>query len=61
MKLYPERDESIEIEDGATFSPELCCEPKPPTPSKSKIKDAILAGEPVNGARIVRKDRLVIK
>lgn len=61
VKLYPERDESVEIEDGATFPPELCNDPKPPAPSKSKIKDAILAGEPVNGARIVRKDRLVIK
>ena len=61
VKLYPERDESVEIEDGATFPPELCCDPKPPAPSKSKIKDAILAGEPVSGASIVRKDRLVIK
>lgn len=61
VRLYPERDESVEIEDGATFPPELCCEPKPPAPSKSKIKDAIIAGEPVNGARIVRKDRLVIR
>ena len=26
-----------------------------------KIKEAILAGEPVSGASIVRKDRLVIK
>lgn len=60
-KLYPDRDESVEIEDGATFPPELCNEPKPPTPSRSRIKDAILSGEPVNGARIVRKDRLVIR
>lgn len=60
-KLYLDRDESVEIEDGATFPPELCNDPKPPTPSKSKIKDAILAGEPVSGARIVRKPRLVIK
>lgn len=61
VKYYPERDESVEIEDGATFPPELCNEPKPPTPSKAKIKEAILAGEPVSGAQIVRKDRLVIK
>lgn len=61
VKLYPERDESVEIEEGAIFSPELCNDPKPPTPSKSKIKEAILAGEPVSGASIVRKDRLVIK
>jgi hypothetical protein len=49
------------LEDGAVFPPELCNEPKPPTPSKTKIKVAILAGEPVAGASIVRKDRLVIK
>ena len=59
--LYPERDESVEIDDGATFPPELCADPKPPEPSKTKIKNAILAGEPVAGARIVRKDRLTIK
>lgn len=61
VKLYPDRDESVEIEEGATFPPELCAEPKPPAPSKTKIRAAILAGEPVSGARIVRKDRLSIK
>lgn len=60
-KLYRERDESVEIDDGAAFPAELCNEPKPPTPSKSKIKEAILSGEPISGARIVRKDRLEIK
>lgn len=55
------RDESVELEDGATFPPDLCCDPKPPAPSKTKIKAAILAGQPVAGARIVRKDRLTIK
>lgn len=60
-KLYADRDESVEIEDGATFPPELCNEPKPPAPSKTKIKEAILAGKPVNGARLVRKDRFVLK
>jgi alkylhydroperoxidase/carboxymuconolactone decarboxylase family protein YurZ len=59
--LYPERDESVEIDDGTDFPPELCNDPKPPAPSKAKIKAAILAGEPVAGARIVRKDRLTIK
>jgi len=39
----------------------LCNDPKPPEPSKTKIKNAILAGEPVAGAYIVRKDRLTIK
>lgn len=61
VKLYPERDESVEIDEGVVFPPELCSDPKPPAPSKTKIKVAILAGEPIAGARIVRKDRLVIK
>lgn len=59
--LYPERDELVEIEDGAIFPASLCNEPKPPAPSKSKIKAAILAGEAVAGARIVRCDRITIK
>lgn len=59
-KLYPERDESVEIDADAEFPPELCTDPKPPTPSKRLIKEEILAGRPVIGARLVRKDRLVI-
>ena len=59
-KLYPERDESVEIDADAEFPPELCNDPKPPTPSKRLIKAEIVAGRPVIGARIVRKDRLVI-
>ena len=59
-KLLLDRDESVEIDEGATFPPDLCNEPKPPTPSKTKIRAAIKAGEAVAGARIVRKDRLTI-
>ena len=59
-KLYPERDESVEIDADAEFPPELCNDPKPPTPSKTKIKAAIKRGEAIAGARIVRKDRLSI-
>lgn len=59
-KLYLDRDESVELEEGATFPPELCNDPKPPAPSRTKIKAAIKAGQPVAGARIVRKDRLTI-
>lgn len=62
--LYLDRDESIEIEEGAVFAESLLNPQKPAparTPSKALIKKAILAGEPVNGARIVRKDRLEIK
>ena len=61
VKLYVDRDESVVIEEGATFPPDLCNDPKPPEPSKTKIKKAILAGEAVKGAHIVRKDRLTIK
>lgn len=61
VKLYPGRDESVEIDEGVTFPPELCNEPKPPAPSKTKIKAAILAGEAIAGARLVRRDRLTIK
>lgn len=61
VKLYVGRDESVEIDERATFPPELCNDPKPPEPSKTKIKNAILAGEAIGGAQIVRKDRLTIK
>lgn len=60
-KLYLDRDESVEIEDGAYFPPDLCNPPKPPEPSKKLIKEAILSGLPINGAKIIRKDRLEIK
>jgi hypothetical protein len=59
--LYRERDESVELDEGVTFPASLCADPKPPEPSKTKIKSAILAGEPVAGARIVKRDRLAIK
>ena len=59
-KLLIDRDESVELDEGATFPPELCNAPKPPTPSKTAIKAAIKAGQPIAGARIVRKDRLTI-
>jgi hypothetical protein len=59
--LYPQRDASVVIEDGAIFPPELCADPKPPEPSKTKIKAAIEAGHDVPGASIVKNDRLTIK
>lgn len=58
---YPDRDETVEIDDGVIFPESLCNAPKPPEPSKTKIRQAILAGEPVIGARIIYKDRLTIK
>jgi Siphovirus Gp157 len=59
--LYADRDESVEIEEGATFPASLCNDPKPPGPSKTLIRAAILAGEPITGAKLVCKDRLTIK
>ena len=61
VTLQRDRDESVEIDEGVEFPLSLCADPKPPAPSKAKIKAAILAGEAVQGARIVRKDRLQIK
>lgn len=63
-KLYIDRDESVELDDDAEFAESLLNPQKPAparTPSKALIKEAILRGEPVKGARIVRKDRLMIK
>lgn len=60
-KFYPDRDVSVELDDGAEFPPELCSKPKPPAPNKTLIKAAILAGESVAGARLVRADRIEIK
>lgn len=59
-KLYEGRDESVELDADAVFPASLCNDPRPPTPSKTKIKNAIKAGEAISGARIVRKDRLTI-
>jgi Siphovirus Gp157 len=59
--LYLDRDTSVFIEDGATFPAELCNDPKPPEPSKTKIKAAIEAGQAIAGACIVKSDRLTIK
>lgn len=59
-KLHLDRDESVRLDPDAKFPAELCNDPKPPTPSLTKIKAAINAGEPVAGAELVRRDRLQI-
>ena len=64
VKLYIDRDESVDVDPLAEFPPELCNQPKPPpplTPSKTLIKEAIKRGEPIAGARIIKRDRLTIK
>lgn len=58
--LHRCRDVAVEIDDGAQFPAELCNAPKPPEPSKRLIRLAIEAGEPIAGARLVRRDRLSI-
>lgn len=49
--------ESVELDENVKFPQSLCNPVKDPTPSKTLIKAAIERGEPVAGARIVRKDR----
>lgn len=59
-KLYIDRDESVELQDGFIFPVSLCAKPKPGAPDKTAIKEAIKTGEAVAGASIVRRDRLHI-
>lgn len=61
VKLYLNRDSSVVIEEDAKFPPEFYEDPKPPEPSKSKIKQALMDGKEIKGAFIVTKDRLTIK
>ena len=55
------RDEVVVLDDGLTYPPELCNDPKPPAPSRTKIKAALKAGIEVAGASLVKNDRLTIK
>jgi polyhydroxyalkanoate synthesis regulator phasin len=62
VQRWPERDESVDV-----FQPELIpaeyqrIKPAPPPePDKTAIKAAIKAGLDVQGARIVKKDRIKI-
>jgi rhamnose utilization protein RhaD (predicted bifunctional aldolase and dehydrogenase) len=58
-RLERDRDESVVVPEG-TVLPDRLCRIKI-EPDKAKIKQAILAGEPVpEGVQIVRKDRLTI-
>jgi len=61
IKLQIERDESVEVDAGFEFPEHLCHAPKPGLPNKAKIKAALEAGEYIEGARIVKKDRLTIQ
>ena len=59
--LPPLFDDGATVEDGLLAVNEAEEPPPPPTPSKKLIKEAILRGEPVANARIVKHDRLTIK
>jgi hypothetical protein len=61
VRLYPGRDESVEVYDqsllGEQFTRVLPCTREP---DKTGIKVAIKSGQDVQGARIVKRDRLII-
>lgn len=63
VKLEIDRDESVEVFEPSLVPAEFIKPPKPvePAPDKIAIKKAIKAGQEVQGARIVAKDRLTIK
>lgn len=61
IKLYPNRDEAIEVFDEKQIPPEYFSPPKPPAVSKSAIKVALKQGRDVPGALIVRRHRLEVK
>ena len=62
IRRYPDRDESVEIWDEKQIPVEFMVQPEPPPakPAKVLIKAAIKKGEDVPGAKLVKKDRLVI-
>lgn len=61
IRLYPERDEAVEVFDERQVPAEYLADPKPPAISKTKIKAAIKNGVEVPGAMLVKRPRLEIK
>lgn len=59
ITLAPGRDESLQVDDDATFPDSLTRIKR--EPDKAAIKAAIKAGEPIAGARLVLRDRLTIR
>ena len=57
-KFYLDRDVSVELDEGVVFPDSLCSKPKLPAPNKTLIKAAIMAGEAVAGAPLVRAYRI---
>lgn len=60
-KLYPNRDESVEIEDLGKIPCQYVEEKITYQADKKAIKEAIKRGEDIEGAKIVSKHRLTIK
>lgn len=62
VKLQPGRDEAVEIFDEKQIPASFLNVPEPPAPKpdKAAIKRAIKAGQDVPGAKLVKRDRLVI-
>ena len=61
VRLYPGRDESVEIYDQSLLAEQFTRVKKTREPDKTGIKVAIKSGQDVQGARIVKRDRLIIE
>lgn len=62
VRRLPERDAAVDVFDEKQIPTVYMTAPEPPAPKpdKAAIKRAIEAGQDVPGARIVKRDRLVI-
>lgn len=61
VRLYPERDESVEVYDESLLVDHYMRVKIVREPDKVGIKAALKSGREVQGARIVKRDRLVIQ
>jgi hypothetical protein len=61
VRLYPGRDESVEIYDQSLLAEQFTRVKTTREPDKIGIKVAIKSGQDVQGARIVKRDRLIIE
>jgi hypothetical protein len=60
VRLYPGRDESVEVYDQSLLAEQFTRVKTVREPDKTGIKVAIKSGQDVQGARIVKRDRLII-
>lgn len=61
VKVYLDRDTSVQIDQDAVIPKEFLRPPADPLPDKAKLKKAIELGAVIPGVSIVKKDRMVIK